>query len=259
VLDEGDMVYGDAQLRAVWDELRAQLPETCATTLATSTLPASVLESVTADLPSAKLVRSKQLHTTRPGVEERLIDCSTTSADGAWAKRVGALKAELRSDPFRKVLVLCSGVRGCRRLHAALEEAFETETTASGRTPRVLSLHSGIEPAERASTMRELVDPLWRDEDTSSEDLALERAAPPLVLLSTERSMRGVDMPQLEHVFIFDFPKEGAEYIRAVGRATRGDGPPARVSYLAQGGQLNFAKALMSLDEGERPITIDRR
>ena len=62
-----------------------------------------------------------------------------------------------------------------------------------------------------------------------------------------------------EKLVFIDETGASTKMARLYGRATRGDGPPARVSYLAQGGQLNFAKALMSLDEGERPITIDRR
>ena len=57
--------------------------------------------------------------------------------------------------------------------------------------------------------------------------------------------------------FLFDFPREGDEYLRSVGKATRGDRPPAKVTFLAHGRQLNMAKAFMSKDAREEGIVLE--
>jgi superfamily II DNA/RNA helicase len=39
-----------------------------------------------------------------------------------------------------------------------------------------------------------------------------------------------MDFPNVEHVVLFDFPRDGVEYVRRVGRATRGTRAPGRVT-----------------------------
>ena len=44
-----------------------------------------------------------------------------------------------------------------------------------------------------------------------------------MLILSTDRAARGVDFDAapVDHVVVFDFPKDPAEYIRRVGRSAR--------------------------------------
>ena len=50
---------------------------------------------------------------------------------------------------------------------------------------------------------------------------------------------------------------EKYEYIRAIGHAKRGERPPAKVTLLAHGRQLTFARALLALDEAGKPIKLE--
>ena len=45
--------------------------------------------------------------------------------------------------------------------------------------------------------------------------------------------------PQVGHVILFDFPRDGVEYVRRVGRATRGANQPGRVTSLLLGRQVS--------------------
>ena len=45
----------------------------------------------------------------------------------------------------------------------------------------------------------------------------------------------------MEHVVLFDFPRDGVEYVRRVGRATRGAHQPGRVTSLLLGRQVRSA------------------
>ena len=175
--------------------------------------PPTSIPQAAADLPNAKALRSPRLHTTRPGIRERLIDCGGIAAsdesgwdrENAWCKRVEALLGELQAEPFQQVLILCSTVGGCKRLHRTLEGTY------NGESGRVLSLHWGLDPEERTAAFDTLFPPPpYLDSETDVEELATRRAAngPPTLLLSTERAMRGLDLPELSHVFLFDFPRE---------------------------------------------------
>lgn len=260
VLDEADLLYKDERLRAEWDALRNQLPRGAAITLVTSTLPSDVARNAVEDLPGARLLRSPRLHTTRSCVEERLIDCSSlTTADvtewdrnNNWGKRVDVLKAELQGEPFQRALVLCASVGVCKRLLHDLEPCCAAEQTL------LLPLHSAITPDERAQVQAALPPPPYEESEVPNEQLAVERASPsaPLVFIATERAVRGIDLPALDIVCLFDFPRDADEYLRSVGKATRGERPPAKVTFLACGRQLAMAKAFMTKDARGEQIDL---
>lgn len=48
-------------------------------------------------------------------------------------------------------------------------------------------------------------------------------------------------------VVLFDFPRDGVEYLRRVGRVTRGARAPGRVTSLVLGRQLMYARTLMKV------------
>ena len=52
----------------------------------------------------------------------------------------------------------------------------------------------------------------------------------------------------LDHVVLFDFAPDTSQYLQRIGCATRGDAKPARVTALAVGPQVPFAKALLAHD-----------
>ena len=69
-------------------------------------------------------------------------------------------------------------------------------------------------------------------------EFAGESAERPRVLICTDRASRGLDLPTVGHVVLFDFPRDGVEYVRRVGRATRGAHQPGRVTSLLLGRQV---------------------
>ena len=56
---------------------------------------------------------------------------------------------------------------------------------------------------------------------------------------------------------LFDFPRDGVEYVRRVGRATRGERPPGRVTSLALGRQLTYARALMKVNKEGGAVDLE--
>lgn len=66
------------------------------------------------------------------------------------------------------------------------------------------------------------------------------------VLICTDRAARGVDFDSapVDHVIIFDFPKDPAEYVRRVGRTARA-GRAGASTVFAYGWQLPVARKVM--------------
>merc|ERR1712060_309497 len=85
--------------------------------------------------------------------------------------------------------------------------------------------------------------------------------ARPRMLIATGRALRGLELATtdgmpLDEVVFFDFPPDTKAYLSRIGCATRGDAPPARVTALAEGSQLAFAKALLAHDSAGSPHSL---
>ncbi len=76
------------------------------------------------------------------------------------------------------------------------------------------------------------------------------QAAERLVLVCTDRASRGVDSAFVEHVVLFDLPRDPSEYLRRVGRTTRGAAGTGVVSVLALGRQVKLAKEIIDRNQG---------
>ena len=56
---------------------------------------------------------------------------------------------------------------------------------------------------------------------------------------------------------LFDFPRDGVEYVRRVGRITRGPRAPGRVTSLVLGRQLAYARALMKINREGGAVDLE--
>ncbi len=104
---------------------------------------------------------------------------------------------------------------------------------------RVLPYHSALAPAERAKSL---------------EIFSKENPKQPVILVCTDRTSRGVDFENadVEHVLLFDFPRDPSEYLRRVGRTGRA-GRIGRVTALVLGKQVALARGIMAGNKkGER-------
>lgn len=68
------------------------------------------------------------------------------------------------------------------------------------------------------------------------------------------RASRGLDSFDVEHVVLFDFPRDPSEYVRRVGRTARGAGGTGKVFVFALGKQVAMARRIMARNEKRRPI-----
>lgn len=74
------------------------------------------------------------------------------------------------------------------------------------------------------------------------------------MLVCTDRASRGLDTSLVEHVIMFDFPRDPSEYLRRAGRTARGASGKGTVSMLVLGRQVKLAKQILQRNEGGQPL-----
>ena len=79
----------------------------------------------------------------------------------------------------------------------------------------------------------------------------------PRILVCTDRASRGMDFKEVGQAILFDFPRDGIEYVRRVGRVTRGTRTPGRVTSLVLGRQLAYARALLKINREGGVVDLD--
>lgn len=76
------------------------------------------------------------------------------------------------------------------------------------------------------------------------------------VLVCTDRTSRGIDTAHVQHVVLFDFPRDPSEYLRRAGRTARGAGGQGLVTLLVLGRQVGPARDLLRRNEKGLPIHV---
>lgn len=70
------------------------------------------------------------------------------------------------------------------------------------------------------------------------------------------RASRGIDSVYVEHVVLFDFPRDPSEYVRRAGRTARGAAGRGHVSVLVIGRQVALAQEILSRNEKGVPVHV---
>ena len=232
-----DVMYDDDDFVALWETLRAELPERAAAAFITATLPPRVRDEIKRQFPLVEERLGKGLHRTYAGVRERLVDCSSAEGGDGLALKTSALLRELADG--EDALVFCNTIESCRRVENALRRAAPSLGGAS-----VGAYHGAIAADARRANLAAFAAPKHAN-------------GAPRYLVCTDRASRGMDFPDIRHVVLYDFPRDGVEYLRRVGRVTRGGRAPGRVTSLVLGRQLTYARALMKIDERGEQIDLE--
>jgi len=245
VLDEADLLLEDDDFDSTWQVLRAALPDRAATAFVTATLPEWMVSKVQRDLPLTKVLKGPALHRTAAGVRSKLVDCSAGErqkgdGDGGFALKATAMLRELEAEPSSHALIFCNTIESCRRV-----ENFLRRRDRRGEAYEVHTFHGAIPAEARKRTLAAFTE---QRPGVSSR---------PRLLVCTDRASRGMDFQSIDHVVLFDFPRDGVEYVRRVGRATRGTRSPGRVTSLVQGRQLGYARELMKADREGGAVDLD--
>ena len=245
VLDEVDILLVDDTFGPQLRTIGVAAPKT-QFVFCTATLPDEVVETVEREFPGTVMVKGPGLHRLAPTVSEHLIDVSVPSAYNRDEKLCLDIKAKqlfkaLRQTRCRRTLVFCNTVESCRTVENLLNRKDR-----KGRIYEVAAYHNAMTPEARNHAIRIFAHGRQNDDNTD------------YILVCTDRAARGVDFDAktVDHVVLFDFPKDPAEYVRRVGRTARA-GRTGTSTVFAYGWQLPVARKIMGSKLTSFTVAID--
>lgn len=157
---------------------------------------------------SMKIVEVDGLHRILPHVDHNFE--LTKGSD-----KVSLLKTLLARMKNKKLLVFCNTIDSCRAVDHAINEDGDFKS---------LCYHGDMSSIERQSSM----DAFRNGEEN--------------ILVCTDIAARGIDIPDIDNVIMFDFPMNPIDYIHRAGRCGRAGRKGSVISLIAKRDEvLSFA------------------
>ena len=155
--------------------------------LTTATVTKAVRELLAgSQFPPVRFVESAKLHRTIDTLQHDM-------ADVGGRDKLGLLLETLQMRPGARTMIFCNTVGSCRAVeHFLAEQRFPA-----------LCYHGEMNSAERR------------------ENIAVFKAGKVASLVCTDLAARGLDMPVVAHVVMFDFPQNPIDYLHRSGRTGR--------------------------------------
>ncbi|KAL2609644.1 hypothetical protein R1flu_028217 [Riccia fluitans] len=239
VFDEVDILFDDEEFSKALQTINKTASIKVQYVHVTATLPVDVHDDLLERYPDCLSLMGPSLHRTAPGLQEILVDCSGGEIDektpeSAFVNKRTALLQLVNEKPVSKTIIFCNKIETCRKVENIL-----TRYDRTGKKIQVLPYHAALSQEARL------------------ENLETFMAAQPKLrtfLVCTDRASRGIDSLDVEHVVLFDFPRDPSEYVRRVGRTARGAGGTGKVFVLAVGKQVSAARRIMERNDKGYPI-----
>ncbi|KAL7456482.1 hypothetical protein ACHAWC_007978, partial [Mediolabrus comicus] len=178
----------------------------------TATLPEDVLESIQSEFPNVTQLRGPGLHRTSPSVHQSLIDVSVPASSNRDQRACFDIKIRemfkaLRSRRCNKTLIFCNTVETCRNVENALKRKDKRR-----RRNKVWAYHNALSPEVRLKNLHSFSTAGGGESGAYGDDDGDDGLE--CILVCTDRAARGIDFDAspIDHVLLFDFPKDPAEY-----------------------------------------------
>ena len=273
VCDEVDVLLGGASMFA---EQVAPLKQACPPStrwiLVTATLPNDIYMQLEPLFPGIVAALGPGLHRTAPGVTEQIVDCSggdEITEESGMRRKAAALFACLQERRALRTIVFCNKIETCRKVENFLNRTFSKEDNVT-----MLPYHTAVVAEQREGNLKTFLLPPGQRKSSSSSSKSKnsgrqfynnagelesgERSSGTnperLILVCTDRASRGVDSAFVDHVVLFDFPRDPSEYVRRVGRTARGAGGQGVVTVLVLGRQVKLAQDVIGRNERGLPV-----
>lgn len=238
VLDEVDILFDDDEFSFALEKIMNSAPFVAQYLFVTATLPLDVHNKLLEKFPDCKAILGPGLHRTCSGLEEILIDCSgegeEKNPETAFSNKKTALLQLVEQNPVQKTLIFCNKIETCRKVENILKR-FDRK----GTNIFVLPFHAAVSQECRISSLEHFLD--------SQSEKAL-------FLICTDRASRGLDIINVDHVVLFDFPRDPSEYVRRVGRTARGAGGRGKAFIFVVGKQVSLALRIIDRNEKGHPL-----
>jgi len=255
VLDEVDILLIDETFGPQLRTVGAAAPvDKTQFVFVTATLPDDVVETVNREFPGAQKISGPGLHRVASTVKEHLVDVSVPSTSNRDLNMCFDMKAQqllkaLNQNRCQRTLVFCNTVETCRKVENLL-----SRKDRRGRLREIHSYHNAMTPEARNRNLQLFAHGRRGNRNGTRGDgrhggrsgKQGDNDGVEQILVCTDRAARGVDFDAapVDHVVLFDFPKDPAEYVRRVGRTARA-GRKGTSTVFAYGWQLPIARGIM--------------
>ncbi|XP_078436312.1 DEA(D/H)-box RNA helicase family protein [Wolffia australiana] len=239
VLDEVDILFGDETFEQCLRTLISSAPVMMQYLFITATLPSDIYNKLVEEFPDCMVITGPGAHRTSYGLEEILVDCSgkdgeEKNPETAFSNKKSALLQLVEQSPVPKTVIFCNKIDACRKVENVLKRFDRKEQRI-----KILPFHGALDQESRLSNMKEFM--------TSRSDASL-------FLICTDRASRGIDFVGVDHVVLFDFPRDPSEYIRRVGRTARGAGGKGKAFAFVLGKQVSLAQKIFERNQKGHPL-----
>ncbi|KNA08832.1 hypothetical protein SOVF_159200 [Spinacia oleracea] len=240
VLDEVDILYNDEDFEQALLSLTNKAPVTTQYLFVTATLPVEIYNKLVETFPDSEVVMGPGMHRTSSGLEEVLVDCSGNeesekTPETAFSNKKSALLRLAEESRVSRTIIFCNKIETCRKVENVLRRLDRKENQI-----RVLPFHSALEQETRLRNMKEFLSPVTENRS--------------LFLICTDRASRGIDFPSVDHVVLFDYPRDPSEYVRRVGRTARGAGGVGKAFVFVIGKQVSLARRIIDRNQKGHPL-----
>jgi ATP-dependent RNA helicase DDX18/HAS1 len=254
VLDEVDVLLLDETFGPQLRTVGAAAPvENTQFVFVTATLPDAVVKTVEKEFPGVVRVKGPGLHRVAPTVKERLVDVSVPSKYNRDFKLCFDIKAKqllraLRQTRCRRTLIFCNTVDSCRQVENLLGRKDRR-----GQVYDIRAYHNAMTPEARNQNLA-----IFSHGAAGQHGKGAVGDDVDSLLVCTDRAARGVDFEAapVDHVILFDFPKDASEYVRRVGRTARA-GRTGTSTVFAYGWQLPIARKVMGSKLDSFTVAVD--
>ncbi|XP_028755689.1 DEAD-box ATP-dependent RNA helicase 50 [Neltuma alba] len=240
VLDEVDILFGDEDFEVSLQCLINSSPVATQYLFVTATLPKDIYNKLVEVFPDCEVIMGPSMHRISSRLEEVLVDCSGAdgeekSPDTAFLNKKTALLQIAEGSPVPKTIVFCNKIETCRKVENALKRFDRKEARV-----QVLPFHAAMTQELRLANMEKF---------THSQSKEVSQ-----FLVCTDRASRGIDFTGVDHVILFDFPRDPSEYVRRVGRTARGAAGKGKAYIFVVGKQVSLARKIMDRNRKGHPL-----
>ncbi|KAG0485945.1 hypothetical protein HPP92_009826 [Vanilla planifolia] len=239
VLDEVDILFSDEDFEQVLQSLISSAPISVQYLFVTATLPVEVYNKLIEVFPDCGVVMGPGIHRTSSRLDEVLVDCSgedgeEKNLETAFLNKKKALLQLVERSPVQRTIIFCNKIETCRKVENALKR-FDRQ----GIQFKLLPFHAALAKEPRLSNLQEFLD---------------AEAKEAMFLICTDRASRGIDFANVDHVVLFDFPRDPSEYVRRVGRTARGAAGRGKAFVFVVGKQVSMAKRIIDRNKKGHPL-----
>ncbi|CAH8259654.1 unnamed protein product [Arabidopsis lyrata] len=240
ILDEVDILFGDDEFEAALQSLINSSPVTAQYLFVTATLPLEIYNKLVEVFPDCEVVMGPRVHRVSNALEEFLVDCSgddnaEKTPETAFQNKKTALLQIIEENPVSKTIIFCNKIETCRKVENIFKRVDRKE-----RQLHVLPFHAALSQESRLTNMQEFTSS--QPEENS------------LFLVCTDRASRGIDFSGVDHVVLFDFPRDPSEYVRRVGRTARGARGEGKAFIFVVGKQVALARRIIERNQKGHPV-----